>query len=533
MISQWKVHVFRLWKSSWRWIVFLILLVESVHVPLDSRTPAAVFIFIVPYLGFLIAAKLSPERSVRRYVLSALGLICWMGVHGWDPSPDPFHSPFPHPDRMPDIGPLITPLLLMYAFLLYDYFSLVVIGIVLAVFMGRKHEFASFTFHLVYSSLLTSLVITLAAQLLMRVIGQRDRYRQLSITDSLTGLYSLDHTLQTGQAMMREKGKDILLYLIDMNGFKQINDTYGHLIGNEVLVHVAGLLREQLEGFIGVIGRLGGDEFLAVVEAPPGKPLVSFKDKLLRAIVEQPFQLDGNQRIQLSFSVGEARSSADKSLSIHELLHLADMDMYVNKHAMKSLMNNHTEVYGGLSPEQRELLEVLKEKDLPTYIHSQQVAGYAALLAEAVHFPQAELKHLITGAWLHDIGKIMVTAGVLKKTSALTEDEYASMKRHVTYGLDMLGSMRLPQVTTNCIAYHHERWDGQGYPSGIPGTGTPLEGRILQIADAFSAMMMYRPYRESKSLEQALIELKHHAGKQFDPTLVSVFVNAVSRLNKE
>ncbi|UUZ81533.1 hypothetical protein LJK88_44070 [Paenibacillus sp. P26] len=95
MISQWKVHVFRLWKSSWRWIVFLILLVESVHVPLDSRTPAAVFIFIVPYLGFLIAAKLSPERSVRRYVLSALGLICWMGVHGWDPSPDPFHSPFP------------------------------------------------------------------------------------------------------------------------------------------------------------------------------------------------------------------------------------------------------------------------------------------------------------------------------------------------------------------------------------------------------------------------------------------------------
>ncbi|UUZ92329.1 HD-GYP domain-containing protein [Paenibacillus sp. P25] len=207
--------------------------------------------------------------------------------------------------------------------------------------------------------------------------------------------------------------------------------------------------------------------------------------------------------------------------------------MYVNKHAMKSLMNNHTEVYGGLSPEQRELLEVLKEKDLPTYIHSQQVAGYAALLAEAVHFPQAELKHLITGAWLHDIGKIMVTAGVLKKTSALTEDEYASMKRHVTYGLDMLGSMRLPQVTTNCIAYHHERWDGQGYPSGIPGTGTPLEGRILQIADAFSAMMMYRPYRESKSLEQALIELKHHAGKQFDPTLVSVFVNAVSRLNKE
>jgi diguanylate cyclase (GGDEF)-like protein/putative nucleotidyltransferase with HDIG domain len=469
-----------------------------------------------------------------------------MMVHSWDPVPKhidnfemispsdafrhpgfaPPHEPPHEPPPRPDIAPFVAPLLLAYTFLLYDYFSLLIIGTIIAIYMSMRLQISQLGS--IYSSLVVSLVATLAVQLIRRIVSQRDHYRKLSHTDSLTGLYSLRYTLLAGQNMLDEGGGEIILYLIDMNGFKQINDTYGHLAGNHALIHVARVLSKQMEGFDGIVGRLGGDEFVAVVRnAPEGRGL-SYREKAVQAIGKMKFSVNDNLRLALSFSVGESRTKT-KGTPIRELLHTADMDMYANKQSMKRAANASPELYEGLTPEQRELLLVVKEKDLPTYLHSQQTAEYATLLGEAARLPADDRKQLIVGAWLHDVGKVLVASGIWRKNSALTEEEYAAIRKHVLYGVNMVQHLSLSEIAMNCIRYHHERWDGAGYPSGAKGQDTPPEGRMMQIVDAFSAMTSHRSYRESKSMDQALAELGACAGKQFDPQLVSLFIDAVRR----
>lgn len=363
MLNKWKRIGAEALKDHWPWIIFAIVLIQSLHVPADLQTPFAVKTCLLLYFVSQIGAKLSPAKSFKRYLWAALALACWITAHLRIPLPDPFADSVPRPVPPPDIGPLIAPLLVTYAFLLFDYFSLVIIGLVAAVFLSGPLQMPLLT--AIQSSLMASLVITLAAQLILHILWQRDRYLQLSITDSLTGLYSLDHMLRTGQQMMNDESKEIVLYLIDMNGFKHINDTYGHLTGNQVLVHVAELLKNCMGSFKGMAGRLGGDEFLVLIAYPPGTSPPSYKEKVMQAIEAQPFRLNEHQQIKLSFSVGEARPASGKNLSINDLLHMADMDMYVHKHAMKNIPHTHPEVCDGSAPEQRERKAALEKTSLP------------------------------------------------------------------------------------------------------------------------------------------------------------------------
>ncbi len=144
----------------------------------------------------------------------------------------------------------------------------------------------------------------------------------------------------------------------------------------------------------------------------------------------------------------------------------------------------------------RMLLEVLADKDAYTYAHSQCTAEYAVLLGQALNLPQERLEELNLAGWLHDVGKLKIPQEILAKPSPLTAEEYETVKSHVAESMNMLHGMPLSEGTLYAIKYHHERWDGTGYPYGIPGECTPLEGRILQIADAFSAMTNKRVYRK-------------------------------------
>jgi HD-GYP domain-containing protein (c-di-GMP phosphodiesterase class II) len=131
---------------------------------------------------------------------------------------------------------------------------------------------------------------------------------------------------------------------------------------------------------------------------------------------------------------------------------------------------------------------------------------------------------------LHDVGKIALPDRILRKPGPLTAEEYRALQRHVTYGVAIVRGVLDDDAVVEAIAYHHERWDGRGYPSGVAGPDTPLVGRIMQVADAVSAMLLDRPYRQGLPWERVIAELRAGAGSQFDPALVEPFIAATTPL---
>ena len=173
------------------------------------------------------------------------------------------------------------------------------------------------------------------------------------------------------------------------------------------------------------------------------------------------------------------------------------------------------------------LLKVLEKKDEHTFKHCKNTAHYSKAFAKVLKLSNEEINDLHMGGCLHDIGKIFLPSDILQKPSKLTADEYTLVKKHVLNGLNIAGDYDLPITVINCIKYHHERWDGLGYPFELTGNLVPLEGRILQITDAFSAMTIKRVYRENLSLDDSLAELEKNCGTQFDSELTDIFIRNI------
>jgi len=154
-------------------------------------------------------------------------------------------------------------------------------------------------------------------------------------------------------------------------------------------------------------------------------------------------------------------------------------------------------------------------------------------LAEALNLPSDRVANLSTAALLHDIGKIGIPDELLRKNDKMTAEQWEIIQSHTKLAAAIVG--RIPSLTPclPAILHHHERWDGNGYPTGLRGEAIPLEARILAIADAFEAMTASRPYHKPMTLSKAIEELKRNAGAQFDPKLVETFLNIIPKLSIE
>jgi HD-GYP domain-containing protein (c-di-GMP phosphodiesterase class II) len=156
------------------------------------------------------------------------------------------------------------------------------------------------------------------------------------------------------------------------------------------------------------------------------------------------------------------------------------------------------------------------------------LTGFAYHLGVAVGLAGLDLKGVVFGALLHDVGKIGVPEAILVKPGPLSEAEWAAMRRHPEIGEQICRPLRSSRLFAPIVRHHHERWDGRGYPDGLSGEAIPLGARIVALVDAFDAMTHDRPYRRGRSVDDALEELRRESGRQFDPDLAALFVARVA-----
>jgi HD-GYP domain-containing protein (c-di-GMP phosphodiesterase class II) len=179
------------------------------------------------------------------------------------------------------------------------------------------------------------------------------------------------------------------------------------------------------------------------------------------------------------------------------------------------------------------LVRTVEAKDSYTHRHSDRTRALVRAFTQELTLPDFLIQEIEYGAFLHDVGKVGIPEGILKKPDKLTVEEYAVMKRHPAIGHRILQPIAALRQVAAIVLYHQEWYNGAGYPEGLAGEEIPLGARIVQIIDAWDAMTSDRPYRQAMTKSAAIAELRRQEGTQFDPKLVACFLRVIDRLDRE
>ena len=174
-----------------------------------------------------------------------------------------------------------------------------------------------------------------------------------------------------------------------------------------------------------------------------------------------------------------------------------------------------------------DLVSAVDAKSPPIHSHIRKVEAYAVALAQAIGLSLGQVDIVRTAALLHDIGIIGIPDKVLIKKAKLNKEDWRVIKTHPKLGANIIRNIPDLAPCVDIVLYHHERWDGSGYPEGLKGEKIPIGARIIAIAEAFDTMASAQPYRPALLLEETIKELKKGAGTQFDPKLVDAFIRIV------
>jgi two-component system cell cycle response regulator len=300
-----------------------------------------------------------------------------------------------------------------------------------------------------------------------------------------------------------------VLVILDLNGFKAYNDAFGHPAGDQLLSRVGARLAAVARGR-GAAYRLGGDEFCALFDAQD-LPIEFLAEASAAALRES-----GNG-FTISAAYGaivlpyEARTSSDA-------LKLADQRMYAQKHGSRSAAGAQTS---------SALLQALTERNPDLGDHMLGVAELAAAVARKFDLGESEIEDIRLGASLHDVGKMAIPDAILTKPGPPSTEEWQYVKNHTLAGEKILGAAPALGGVARLVRASHERFDGHGYPDGLSGERIPLGARIIFVCDAFDAMIADRPYRDGRSVEEAIVEIRRCAGTQFDPAVVDAFCSVM------
>src|SRR3989475_4547846 len=418
--------------------------------------------------------------------------------------------------------------------------------------------------------------------------------QEQAITDGLTGVKTHRFFMEGLSAEWKRStraGRAFSLVLMDLDRFKFVNDFYGHLEGDLVLQRVGHILEQNCRRS-DVVARYGGDEFVILMPETNMEHARQLASKLRGWVSADPLLREKN--ISASFGIAcyplhgsspqELIQVADASmyLSKHQGGNAVSTADHFDPNEAKKWKRDVLEAYLGVTlkrlfstgPEAFEevyqrlrqfteslaatesdnskspaalaqgpqalpqavldtvtsLAFAIDAKDHYTQGHSQKVAAYAALIAEALGMNDAEVEEIRLGAVLHDIGTVGIPEIILNKSGPLNPEEWETMKSHVKFGAKILDPLTPLARIREMVLHHHEFFDGSGYPEALSGDKIPLGARIIAIADAYDTITSDRTYKKARHANEALAELERCANAQFDGAIVELFVRVMRAL---
>ena len=396
------------------------------------------------------------------------------------------------------------------------------------------------------------------------------KLQQQSITDGLTGIKTRRFFWEALSAEWKRasrSGRPFSVVLIDLDKFKEVNDTLGHFEGDLVLARVGRLL-EQKSRQSNVVARYGGDEFIVLMPETGRDQAQVLAERLRQWIATDPML--NEHKITGSFGVA---TFPTHGFSIEDIIRVADAGMYVSKRSGGNLVSTAEEFAEGEDSARQRLqisayiegflqrdhtgpehleeltltlqklcggednsnLQLLKEsievlsraaesRELRTAGHGDLVARYTEIIARALRLSPDEVTNLVYAARVHDVGKIFVPERILNKPGPLTDDEFFLVRMHAKVGAEIVGILPHSKAMREAVEHHHQRVDGSGYPDGLRGEQIPLWARIIGLADAYSNMLMEQSISAARTPEQALDELAKMSGTRFDGMLVRLLL---------
>jgi two-component system, cell cycle response regulator len=323
-------------------------------------------------------------------------------------------------------------------------------------------------------------------------------------TDPLTGLFNRGKLIyDLDRLLSSDRPEPHLLAILDLDGFKDYNDAFGHPAGDALLVRLGHQLADAV-GEGGRAYRMGGDEFAMLI---PGDATIAGAavEAGASALSEQ------GEGFKVTCSTGSAEipgEATDRSAA----LQLADQRMYGQKDSRRPGTGGEVEAV---------LIRVVNQRAPELGEHANAVKGLALAIGKDMGLPPGELTALSRASELHDVGKIAIPDAILQKPTKLDEDEWEFMRQHTILGERIVSAAASLASVGRLIRASHERWDGGGYPDGLSGEQIPLAARIIFACDAYDAITTERPYSPALGPESALEEIRRCAGTQFDPEVAA------------
>ena len=382
------------------------------------------------------------------------------------------------------------------------------------------------------------------------------KLKHLSITDDLTGLSNhrfFHDRLHYEFIRARRYHEPLGCIMIDVDYFKAVNDTYGHLTGDKVLKSLAEMIA-QATRTPDIVARYGGEEFSVLLPNTNLAGTLHCAEHIWETVGTSEVPVPQGA-LRITVSAGATALTPDVR-DEEELLRRADAALLNAKRrgrnkvcvwqesdtetpvrALSATGADTKEICRNLRrliqpaisrymESVRPILESLYRHKQELQQHAANVTIYAMELARKIGMNREEELALQNAAQLHDIGHVLTPSEVIHKHGPLSPVERRAVQAHARAGEQFIAELQVFTLERPYVRHHHERYDGKGYPDGLAGEEIPLGARILAIADAYDAMTSGRPHWDAMSKEEADTELLKHAGTQFDPKLVEVFLAA-------